>query len=252
MGFSLSQIKKTRRDVPPRIVLHGPRKMGKTTFGSCAPSPIFIQTEDGQDHVDADAFPLCKTWEDALSAVGSLYGEKHDFKTAVLDTADWLEKLLFRHVAVEHKVKSIEDIGYGKGYVFAAEHFSGFLEGLNALRLERGMAIIVLCHSEIKRFDDPLANSYDRYQMKLHKQTGKLLEEWSDVIGFAQLQSFTRTETKNDFKKTERTIASTGGRRVMHLAPSPAFDAGNRYGLPEEIDLSWSAFADAMTAARGK
>lgn len=250
MGFSLQQVKKTRRDVPPRITLQGPQKIGKTTFGSCAPAPIFIPTEDGQDQVDADAFPLCQSWDDVMSAIASLYNDKHDFKTAVVDTADWAEKLLHHHVAREHKVKGIEDIGYGKGYVFAAEHFSRFLEGLNALRLERGMTIIVLCHSEIKRFDDPLANSYDRYQIKLHKQTGALLREWSDVIGFARLETFTRTEKKNDFAKTERTMATTSERHVLHLNGSPAFDAGNRYGLPSPIDLSWAAFADALTASR--
>jgi hypothetical protein len=253
MAFSLAQVKTTRRDVPPRITLHGPRKIGKTTFGNCAPAPIFIPTEDGQDHVDAHAFPLCTSWSDVMSAIASLYDEKHDFKTVVLDSADWAERLLFQHVvaaAENPKIKNIEDFGYGKGYVFAAGHFVELLDGLNALRLERGMTTIVICHSEIKRFDDPLSNSYDRYQMKLHKQTGKLLEEWSDVIGFAQLEAFTRTETKNDFKKTERTLATTSGRHVLHLAPSPAFDAGNRYGMPEKIDLSWSAFADALTAAR--
>jgi hypothetical protein len=253
MAFSLSQVKKTRRDVPPRIVVHGPHKIGKSTFGSNAPAPIFIPTEDGQDHVDADAFPLCKSWGDVLSAVGSLYEEKHEFKTAIVDSADWAEQLLHEQLVAEAgnpKIQGIEDFGYGKGYVAAAEKFVELLDGLNALRLDRGMTVIVISHSEIKRFDDPLANSYDRYQLKLNKHVGKLLQEWSDVIGFAQLEAFTRVEKKDDFKKSERTMAGTTGRRVLHLAPSPAFDAGNRYDLPPLIDLSWSAFADAMTQAR--
>lgn len=254
MAFSLAQVKKTRTDAPYRAVIHGAQKVGKTTFASCSPAPIFIPTEDGQENVDADTFPLCRTWGDVMSAVGSLYKEPHDFKTAVVDSADWAEKLLHEQLVAKAdnaKIKSIEDFGYGKGYVAAAETFVELLDGLNALRNERGMNVIIISHSEIKRFDDPLSNSYDRYVLKLHRQVGKLLQEWSDVIGFAQIEAFTRIEEKNDFGKTKRTMAGTTGRHLLHLAGSPAFDAGNRYGLPPVIDLSYSAFADAMATVRG-
>jgi hypothetical protein len=250
MTFSIQQVKKTRSDKPPRTVVYGEHKIGKSTFGSCAPKPVFIQTEDGLDNIDADAFPLCKTWGEVLGWVGSLYTDPHEFKTVVLDSADWAEKLLHEHVCKENKVESIESFGYGKGYVLAAEAFDELLDGLNALRVDRGMGVVVLCHAEIKRFDDPLANSYDRYQIKLHKQVAKLLQEWSDVIGYAQLDTATRTEKKNDFKKTERAIAITTGRRVLHLSGSPAFGAGNRYSLPDVIDFSWAAYEEALKNSR--
>lgn len=250
MTFSILSVKKTRSDLPPRTVLYGPHKIGKSTFASCAPAPVFIQTEDGLEHIDAQAFPLCKSWGDLMGAIGSLYQEKHEFRTAVLDSADWAEKLLHATLCKEKEVASIESFGYGKGYVFAAERFNELLEGLNALRVERGMHIVVLCHAEIKRFDDPMADSYDRYQIKLHKQTGKLLQEWADVIGFAQLDTVTKVEKKDDFKKSERTRAMTTGRRVIRLSGSPSFDAGNRYGLPDTIDLTWEAYANALNQAR--
>jgi hypothetical protein len=250
MTFSIQQIKRTRFDMPPRTVLYGPHKIGKSTFASCAPAPVFIQTEDGLDAIDAEAFPLCKSWEDVLAAVTALYQEKHDFKTVVLDSGDWAEKLLHEHVSREKADgKGIEAIGYGKGYIYAAEAFGDLLAGLNALRIERGMGVVVLCHAEIKHFDDPLADSYDRYQIKLHKQVGKLLQEWADVIGFAQLDTVTKVEKEQGFKQ-ERTRALTTGRRVIRLTGSPAFDAGNRYGLPDTIDLTWEAYEQALNQAR--
>lgn len=251
MSFSIQNVKRTRSDFPPRTVVYGPHKIGKSTFASCAPRPIFIQTEDGLESIDAEAFPLCKTWADVMSAITSLYNEQHEFKTVVLDSADWAEKLLHAHVADENGGKSIESIGYGKGYVFAAETFGELLDGLNALRVERGMHVVVLCHAEIRRFDDPLADSYDRYQIKLHKQVGKLLQEWADVIGMAQIDTVTKVE-KNDAKKTERTRAVTTGRHVLRLTGSPAFDAGNRYGLPDTIDLAWVSYEEALNAARNQ
>jgi len=251
MTFSIQQVKRTRNDLPPRTVVYGAHKVGKSTFASCAPKPVFVQTEDGLESIDADAFPLCRKWNDVLGAIASLYRDKHEFKTVVIDSGDWAEKLLHDHVSTEKcDGKGIESAGYGKGYVYAAEYFAEFLDGLNALRVERGMGIVVLCHSEIRRFDDPLANSYDRYQIKLHKQAGKLLQEWADVIGYACIDTVTTIEKKDDFKKSERTRAMTTGRRVLRLTGSPAFDAGNRYSLPDTIDLAWTSYEAALTEAR--
>lgn len=249
MAFSIQQIKKTRVQMPPRTVLYGPHKIGKSTFASCAPSPVFLQTEDGLDDIDAEAFPLCTSWEDIINQVTALYEQEHSYSTAVLDSGDWAERLLHAHISKTHSNgKGIESIGYGKGYVYAAEEFSTLLEGLNALRTERGMGVVILCHAEIKRFDDPLDDSYDRYQIKLHKQTSKLLQEWADVIGFAQIDTHTKVEDQG-FKKERKRAVSTG-RRVLRLAPSAAFDAGNRYGLPDTIDLVWSEYEQALNNAR--
>jgi hypothetical protein len=252
MGFSIQNVKRTRSDLPLRTVIYGPHKIGKSTFASCAPSPIFIQTEDGLESIDAEAFPLCRQWGDVLDAVTSLYQEQHDFKTVVLDSADWAERLLHAHVSKEHGGgKGIEAIGYGKGFTYAAEGFNELLDGLNALRVERGMQIVILCHAEIKRFDDPLADSYDRYQLKLHKQVGKLLQEWADVIGFAKLDALTKTEKEQGFKQ-ERTRAIGTGRRMLWLAPSPSFDAGARISLPDTLPLEWAAYQEALNSARAQ
>lgn len=248
--FSIQQIKSTRRHLPPRIVLYGPHKIGKSTFASCAPKPAFIVTEDGQDAIDGMGFPLCQSWDDVLGQIEALYSDPHDYKTVAVDSGDWAERLLHKHICAKQNVSSIEKVekGYGKGYVIAAEHFVDMLDGLNALRTERGMAVIVICHTEIKRYDDPLADSYDRHQIKLHKQTAKLLQEWADVIGFANIETVTRDEDLG-FNK-ERTRALATGRRVIRFTPSPAFDAGNRYGLPDTTDLTWSAFEQALNNAR--
>ena len=250
MTFSLQQIKATQNnDHPPRTLVYGPHKVGKSTFAAGAPSPIFIQTEDGLNAVKASAFPLCVKWQDVLDCITSLYTEKHDYKTVVLDTADWAEKLAHEKVCADNDVAGIEKIGYGKGYSFAADLFREVLDGLNALRLERGMGVVVLSHAEIKRFDDPMSDAYDRYQIKLGKQIGKLFQEWSDVIGFAQTELITKIEKAKGLKE-ERNRAITTGKRVLRLVGSPAYDAGNRYGLPETLPLEWSAYQAALDAAR--
>ncbi len=251
MAFSLSQIRKTKDPgAPYRGTIHGPAKLGKSTFGSMAPNPIFLITEDGQKAIDAQAFPLCASWEDLMSGLNALATEAHEFQTLVVDSMDWAEQLLHRYVAKLHQKKSIEDFGFGKGYVFAADHFRELLDALDWLLANKRMNIIAICHSEIKRFDDPLRDSYDRYQMKLHKQVMKMLMEWSDWIGFAQLETFTKVEKQNDFAKTERHIATTSDRRVLHLAPSPSFDAGSRWPMPAKIELDYRVFDAELKKAR--
>jgi hypothetical protein len=254
MSFDINSIKKTKADTPARILLYGPHKIGKSTFAANADNPIFIPTEDGLEAIEAQAFPLCRQWSDVIDAVTTLYTEKHDFKTCVLDSADWAETLAQQEVVrnyKEKKVDGIESIGYGKGYVYAAETFRNLLDGLNSLRTHRNMEIIILCHAEIKRFDDPLAESYDRYQIKLHKIIGKMVQEWADIIGFSQNESTTKTKEGEGFDK-DRTRAIDLNRRVIKLSPNAAYDAGNRYGLPETLPLDYAVFKDALNKARGE
>jgi hypothetical protein len=251
MAFSLQSIKATRSDMPPRTIVYGEHKVGKTSFASQAPSPIFIQTEDGMDAIDGKAFPLCRSWQDVLDCIASLYQEQHEYKTVVLDSMDWAERLAHAKVAKDNDVTGLEKIGYGKGYAFAADLFSELLEGLNALRTQRGMHVVMLCHAEIRRFDDPLADAYDRYQIKLHKQTAKMVQEYADVIAYAALDTITKTEKEQGFKPA-RNRAMTTGQRVLHLQGSPSFTAGNRYGLPASIPLDWEAYETALTSARAQ
>jgi hypothetical protein len=250
MTFSLQQIKKTiDPNIPARTTIFAEHKQGKSTFASCAPKPIFVPTEDGLSAISVDAFPLCKSWDDVMGCISTLYQEKHEFKTAVIDSVDWGEALVQDKVAKDNGVSNIEKIGFGKGFLQAADLFSEMLDGLNALRIERGMNIVLLCHSQIRRFDDPLSDSYDRHELKLQKQIAKLVMEWSDVLGYACVDVVTKVQKEDGFKK-ERTRALSTGRRVLHLEKSAAFDAGNRFSLPAQIDFTWSAYEAALTEAR--
>lgn len=248
MSFDLKSIRPTKRNAPWRFLLHADHKIGKSTFGAAAEKPIFIPTEDGLDAIETDAFDLCQSWEDVLACIGTLYSEDHGYLTVVLDSGDWAEKLACKAICDREQVDSIEGIGYGKGYVYTADLFLDMLAGLNALRLIKNMNIIIIAHSEVKRFDDPLADSYDRYQIKMHKMIGKMCKEWADIIGFAQIDSVTTEESVGFDSKKVRAIDT--GRRVLRLHPSAAYDAGSRYSLPATLPLEYAAFASAMDAAR--
>jgi hypothetical protein len=243
--FSLASITKAPAIKPPKICLYGVPGIGKTSFAAAAPKPIFLLAEDGLGMQQAAHFPLLKSYQDCLDAIGALYLEQHDYETVVLDTADALEPMLWAHICNQAGKARVEDFGYGKGYDIAAAEWRNMLTGLSALRDEKGMAVILLAHSSVTRFEAPDSDGYDRYAMRLHKKANALLNDWSDCVLFANY----RTHLVSAGKDGERKRAVGTGQRILHTTERPAWAAKNRYRLPDEIDLSWDAFTTAMNAS---
>lgn len=245
MAFNLQSIQRTKRLRAPKIVIAGPGKIGKTTFAAHAPNAVGILTEDGADAVDAAAFPLAQSLDDVYSAIGTLLNEDHQYESVFIDSLDWLEPLLHAHVCAANKWANIEAPGYGKGYIAAAEEWRTLLSGLEALRQQKNMAVILIAHDKIKRFESPMHDGYDQYTIKLHDRASALVQEWADVIGWANYQVIT-TEADAKFGGKE-TKARTTGKRILHVEPHPAHMGGNRFGL-KNMPLDWESFAAALAA----
>lgn len=245
--FDLKSISKTRRVRAPKIVVVGQGKIGKTTFAAMAPNAIGILTEDGADAVDANAFPLASSLVEVYAAVDTLINQDHDFQTLFIDSLDWLEPMIQDHVCKQNNWKNIEQPGFGKGYVAAAEEWRNLLSGLEVLRATKGMGIILIAHDKIKRIEDPLTEGFDSHVLKLHDRAGALVQEWADVIGYAGYRIFTN-KTDAGFGNKE-TKATTTGERILHVEPHPAHCGGNRFGLTN-MPLDWAAFQEALTKAQ--
>jgi AAA domain len=247
MAFDLSSITRGKRLRAPKVVIYGPPKVGKSTFAAGAPNPIGVITEEGLDNIDVAAFPKATSLADVDSALTTLATEKHDYQTVFVDSLDWLEPLILAQVCKEQKVKNIEDIGYGKGYIMADDLWRAFFAKLDYLRDQRSMSVICIAHEQITKVKNPtLADDYDAYSLKLNKRAVGVITEWADVIGFAQHEVMTRA-TDAGFNQKDIKAVSTGARK-LHLNPHPAYIAGNRYGIPD-VPLSWSAFEQALAAA---
>lgn len=247
MSISLASISRTRRIRAPKVVIAGPGKIGKTTFAAMAPNAIGILTEDGADAVEAQAFPLASSLDDVYQAIGVLLNDDHDFQTVFIDSLDWLEPLLHQYVCAKNNWKSIEAPGFGKGYIEAATEWRNLLDGLEALRRERNMGIVLIAHDKIKRIEDPLTEGYDSHVLKLHDRAAGLVMEWADVIGYAGYRIYT-SKTDAGFGNKE-TKATTTGERILHVEPHPAHCGGNRFGL-QNMPLDWNQFSAALAAVQ--
>jgi len=235
--------------LPPRVMLYGVEGIGKTTFGASAPKPVFVLTEDGLGDLDVAHFPLAKSYDDVRRALCYVRDEAHDFETVVLDSLDWLERLIHDHVCMENSVSTIErvDGGYGRGYVAAIKFWRDVIAILDEIRDQRRMAIIGIAHAKVERFEDPESPAYDRYSPRLHKTSSALVTEWMDAVLFAHWRFAVRTETGNFGKTRGVAIASkTDCERVVRVSGGPTCVAKNRYGLTGELPLSWDAFAKAI------
>lgn len=244
MAISLASLRTSTSLTPPRLLTYGVAGVGKTLFATSAPRPAVIQTEDGLGTISAATFGVLRSFDEVMEAIGSLYSEPHDFQTVVLDSLDWLEPLIWQHTARLHNQPNIEAFGYGKGFLAALDIWRSLLEGLNALRDERGMAVILLAHAEIKRFDSPETEPYDRYQPKLHRSASALVQEHVDAVLFANYRITTLKSDAGFGKKIVRGVS--GGDRLLHTVERPAFLAKNRFGLPETLPLSWPDLAAAI------
>ncbi|MCW5757978.1 MAG: ATP-binding protein [Phycisphaeraceae bacterium] len=234
MGL-LDSIQTGRTRMPRRVLVYGTHGIGKSTFGAMSEDPVFIQTEDGLADIDAPRFPLATDFGQVLGALGELYTEEHTYKTVVVDSLDWLERLIHARVCRDRQVQSIEDIGYGKGYVFALEPWREVLDGLDALRRERGMQVVLIAHAAIEKFSNPETESYDRYGPRLNRHASALVQEWCDEVLFATYRVHTKT-TKEGFDRT-RVQAIGQGERVLKTTERPSHLAKNRLNLPDEIPL---------------
>jgi hypothetical protein len=241
VAFDLKSISKNHAAKAPRVLVYGVEGIGKTTFAAGAPDPIFICTEDGLGSLDVAHFPLVERTDDVMQAIGTLYESEHAYRTVVLDSVDWLDNAVVREIENKYEAK---DLAYGKGAVIAADKWRDILTGFNALRNDRGMSVVLIAHTTIKRFDSPETEPYDRYQPKLQERTSSIIREWCDAVLFANYKTIVRKSEVGFNKEVARGIST--GERLLHTSERPAYMAKNRYALPDSIPMQWDAFAQAI------
>ena len=217
-----------------RVVLYGVESVGKSTFAAQFPKPLFLDIEQGTSHLDVDRCDI-NSWKQLTDALAE--AKATDYKTIVIDSADWAERLCVEDLLATSKKTSIEDFGYGKGWVMVAERISRMLTSIDAL-IDGGKHVVLIAHSRIVKFEAPDALApYDRYELKLSKQCSPLLKEFADELWFL------RFKTKVSTTDTGRGKGLGGKERVMLTTHSAAYDAKTRSGLAEELPLEWDAVA---------
>ena len=228
-----------------KVVIYGAEGVGKTTLAAQFPNPLFIDTEGGTSHLDVRRVDRPTTWSGLLEIIDEVAKTEGLCSTLVLDTADWAEQLATTFVVAQsgnEKIKGIEDFGYGKGYTYLGEQFSRLLAAFDKC-IAAGIHVVVTAHAKMRKFEQPdEMGAYDRWEMKLSKNVAPLLKEWADMVLFCNYKTFV-VETSNHKNKVQ------GGKRVIYTTHHACWDAKNRWGLPDVIDMDYKCIAHCFQTA---
>lgn len=224
-----------------KVVLYGPEGIGKSSLAAQFPNPVFIDTEGSTSNMDVARLDRPTSWTFLLQQIDFIK-QQMPCKTLVIDTIDWAERMAIEHICQINQKKSIEDFGYGSGYIKLEEELGRFLNLLQDV-VDQGINIVLSAHAQIRKFEQPdELGAYDRYELKLGKKTSartsSLVKEWADMVLFINYKTYSiATDDKSKKHKGQ------GGVRTVFATHHPTWDAKNRHGLPDEFPLDYSHIA---------
>lgn len=228
---------------PIRAIINGVEGIGKTTIAAHAPGAAVImargetgyETLLGSDRVPSVPYMLISDWLQLIETIRNTVKDPGEIKTLVLDALGGFERLCHEYVC---RTEYSGDWGpkgfanYQEGYGVALKEWLKLIHALDSCH-EAGIGIIMLSHVAVKQFDNPEGPSYTRYETACHKKTWAETHKWADTVLFYNFKQALHTEQN---KKVHG--LTTGGRtRVIYTERSDAYDAKNRYGMPNTIQI---------------
>jgi AAA domain len=250
-ALTLARVSKGRVEHAAWLHVYGPEGVGKSSLGAAADAPIFLDVEQGTMNLETTRFTfddagrtMPATFDELLEAVRVIERETHSYRTLIIDTLDAVEALIWQHICARDGKENISSYGFGKGEnIVALDEWRKLIAALERVRA-KGINVLTLSHSIVKRFDDPESDGWDRYILKLHDKAGGLVKERADAVLFAKFETVTK-KSKVDGRKARAIVTDA---RFLYTRKTGSFDAKNRYDLPAELPLDWAELWSAIQA----
>ena len=253
--MSLKDIVKTKPDFETyRMILYGVGGIGKSTLASKAEKPIFLDIEGCLSCIEVPSIPLMninpqEVYEKFIETLKMLYEEDHDYKTLVVDSLDWLERIVHAHTC---KTKRIDDIGvldFGRGYIAALGFMEQIINKLEKLRSGKKMNMILISHAAQVKVDNPDEEERMKWNLQLHHKSTAKFFQWSDLCLFANYEVRTTKETGSFGKQR---IIAHGSERILFTRDNGSHAAKNRLGLPDPMEMEWELIQEFINNAKKK
>lgn len=256
-----------------RIVISAQEKIGKTTLGTNAPRALLIPCEVGFASVRTPKTRLLTSFRDVMDTTAEIkvaaQRGQFPFNTITWDSATAIERFIHDEV-IQSDPKwakgnraaiTMESAhgGYGKAYLRANELFMEWLNAMDELAIHGKINVVVTCHVFPSKVIDPTAGEFQQWDLLLHspkddRKYGKreLITQWADMVGFLHEPIFVMKA--GDGERMNRAVSANQG-RVIAVDRTPAYVAGNRYGLTGTIAIppanGWNHIAQAIYANTG-
>jgi len=234
-----------------------------TSCGAFAPEPVILMAKGetgAQTLLAAGLIPqipgaVMETWEQLLATIDNLV-LSGGYKTLVLDALSGFEHLCHDFVCrLQYKgdwgKKGFKN--YQQGPDVAVNDWLLLLQRLDQLRTAQGMTILLLSHTKVGPFKNPSGDDYDRYMADCHQKTWAPTCKWADAVLLGKYVDVVAKEDDSNRKGKGTGMDS----RVIYTRYRNSWDAKNRYGMPESIDLTdnpadnWNLI-DAAISGTGK
>lgn len=240
MALSLKKLNTTESKAPPIILAYGVDGVGKSSLAAEFPDAIYISTrgENPPSDVILPTPGTVETFADIRSVFGDLIVEDHEFKSVIVDSLDGLESIFNAETCQRIGANAIgsnesgSPAAYGQGDVESEVEWGEFFDACDELK-SQGICVILLAHPEIKRFDSPVSDPYDRYKVKLRKRATAFICEKVDIIAFLNYRI--SIKTKEVARQKTVSHAEGGKDRIINLTEGAGFVAKNRYNMPDSI-----------------
>lgn len=217
------QIIKGKQSIRTRVVLYGIAGIGKSTFASKFPKPLFLDLEKGTAQLDCDRLIPANYAEFIESC--KLFKES-DYQTLIIDTIDILETFISAKICNQNQVPTIESMDFGKGYAAMAQEWVKLLDSFDSLNRN----IILICHEKIKLCKDlESGNEYDKYFLKMHEKSASYIVSRADAVLFCKWESAINAK---------KGIAINTGLRVAVTQENGNCVAKNRFNLQPIEELN--------------
>ena len=237
-------ITRGKKQEAQKVVIYGPEGIGKSTFAACFPNPLFIDTEGSTSNLDVARMDKPSSFTMLMQQITYVLKNPNVCSTLVIDTADWAEQLEIAEFCAKKQISGIEDIGYGKGYVYVAEDFGKMLNLLEEVKV-KGINVVITAHAQMRKFEQPdELGAYDRWELKLQKKDAPLLKEWADMVLFANYETYVINVDGQGAQKGKN--KAQGGKRVIYTTHHSCWDAKNRHELPDKIPMEYSSIAHCI------
>lgn len=241
----------------PLVILNAVEGWGKTTYAAHAPNVAVIMARGESGYITlrkAGRVPsrpqaTANSWAEVLGIVDQI-GGMEGIEYIALDAMSGFERLCHEHVCRRDFDSDWGEKGFGmfqKGYDVSIAEWLLLLQRLDQLHQEKNVGVILLSHSRVRLFKNPMGPDFDKYLADCHEKTWAVTAKWADAILFGTFQTVTEED-----RKSKRVKGTGGTQRVLYTEQTDAYVAKNRYGMPSAIAMpddpaaTFQVVADAM------